>query len=30
MKSMKTNTTNYEDFDKWLEELIDKNGTTEL
>jgi len=25
-----TNTINYEEFDKWLEELIDKNGTTEL
>ena len=30
MKNMKTNTINYEEFDKWLEELIDKNGTTNL
>jgi len=25
-----TNTINHEEFDKWLEELIAKNGTTEL
>ena len=30
MKNMKTNTINYEEFDKWLEELINKNGTTNL
>jgi len=31
MKKMsQTNTTNMEEFDKWLEELIIKNGTTEL
>jgi len=31
MKKMnQINTTNMEEFDKWLEELIIKNGTTEL
>ena len=31
MKKMnQTNTINYKEFDKWLEELIVKNGTTEL
>ena len=31
MKKMnQINITNMEEFDKWLEELIIKNGTTEL
>jgi len=30
MKSMKTNTINYEEFDEWFEELVDKNGTTDV
>ena len=31
MKKMnQTNTINFDEFDKWLEELIIKNGTTNV